>query len=265
MNQALEITSGSLTSTQIEKIHSNYFLKIMTEHFQVIVLLFVLPLKFPSISMTIMEMFIFTGSQDYQSTFSLECVLKNLGIDLSSPNYFVLFTIIVFDFLSFFFILAIEYIWRNYYRKKRNLPPLSFLWNFKLLWLDLLIYIILANHVGQVLPFLNQFFCINPDGSGSGNINKEVLISDLRILCESYTHQFVKYLVALPIILFGCVIIPFYVIFTLLQSKRKGIIYHRKILRRLGNFFFVYREQMYFFEIFVYLKRIIFILIQQYF
>lgn len=134
-----------------------------------------------------------------------------------SPNYFVLLVLVAFDIFTFFIILTIEFFLRNFYRQKRNLPPLSFLWNFKLLWFDLLIYIILANHVGQVLPFLNQFFCLNTFGTNGTQVEL-VLISDLRISCESFTHNLVKYIISLPLIIISCFLIPFYLIFT----KKRG-------------------------------------------
>jgi hypothetical protein len=87
----------------------------------------------------------------------------------------------------------------------------------------------------------------------------------MNVNCDSGTHLMVKFLVALPIVIIYSLVIPLYVIISLLKHNSSGTLYHRNTLRRFGNFFFIYREKVFYFEIVDFLKRITFILIQLYF
>ena len=259
-------------SQEVKKdVYSCYFLKILTQHFQILFLLQSLPLEFPSLLKSPISFFVLVAAPDFQTIFSAECLLKGLGLRIS-VHYFRLMLISSLNFLILLIFVLISFKKNSNLKKNKKKEAetqnksidseIEFHYKNPLL---VIFDIYLIDVVAQVQPFLENFDCLEISDEKQGGKGQLVLLQDIKVNCSSISHQYISYYLSLPFIIFVGLLLPFIVCARLLIAKWRKNLESENMLLKFGYFYFTYDREKFFYEIFVFLKKICFLLMQIYF
>ena len=101
-----------------ENVNSAYYLKILTQHFQTIFMLYSLPFEYPSLLKNSLSFVVIGIAPDFQTVFSAECFMKTIGLRIP-VHYFRLTLILTLNILTLIIFILVSFKKKKNY--KRNL------------------------------------------------------------------------------------------------------------------------------------------------
>ena len=159
-------------------------MKIVKDHFHIIIILLSLPLHIPDEITALIQNIAISSSPYIGEVFSFDCLLKYFSIEINS-THFSLVLLIILDIFTV--MIYCFYYWKINARTSQG--GNSTFDVIKSIFFRIFRYIMLINLVGQIQPFLFQMFCLEVSDPINNGISVSVLITDVRINCDVFYQQ----------------------------------------------------------------------------
>ncbi|CAD8190110.1 unnamed protein product [Paramecium octaurelia] len=225
---------------KLNQDHQSILIKMLLNYLWIFSLIFTFNLQF-SISLFFIDS---ASNTSYFMANNLDCYLANIqNIDLI---YSKIFTMLIFIFMQFLFVIAGFMIYQNLINQKYNSSIIS----------NTLLSLYIFNYAGLI-----KMLCSIISNRSVSNVN--YIQGDVSLLYGNQTHLAWMFYFVIPIlILFGC-LAPFS-LFMIMYSKRKYLD-QIKLRRHLCYLFNEYNDSSYFWEQIKLVQKFIMILISTYF
>ena len=250
-----------------EKLENNYVtsssgIKIFNSHIQVLISLSFLPFQFPSGLNYWLSLVLEFSPSDPGSAFSLECTLKSFGWRHS----FHFFKAISSFFFPFLVCLIFTVVWEVFITLKigkewAKLNADHTITLFKILKVSLNVLVLLC-YPDLLKSGLQIFNCFNV---GDDYINELRLVEDFSIKCWNNSHLAWAYFIGITGIFFYGIFFPLIIYYKLFHYNSQHKLKLPNILFKYGYFYFIYKEEYFFWDILVIFRRFCFILMNVYF
>jgi len=266
INMALSITAGTPEQNRI--IESN-LLKIFINHMQILGFILTLPISFPNDLFIGMTYFL-SISPNISDAFSVECVLKAMGSNVSL-QYFKLTVAAIYPFvLMMLFVLLMKYVDKikaNIYKLKKaelTMSPAKMLENHSIsnldLYLAVLHLVLLICYADIAKMNMAMFGCVKVD---FGDYQENLLYVDFRIDCDSSYHTlWIKKLVS-PIMVFFLFGYPIYIILSIFFLRNKSSSASFKF--KFSYFYYAYEPRFFYWDFVILLRKLTLIFINSFF
>jgi hypothetical protein len=250
----LKEKEGVSDENMIQKAKTSYLMKIAKDHFQILNFLYLIPFSFPEQLWDVLFVLTTPTSPELENIFSFDCLIKQGDWKINTTH----FSLIILYSFNFFF--GISYLLYLHLRKNNKIK-----FGFKSIiriGYRIFAYIILMNIVGLLQPLLNQMFCIKISDKEDETISEIRLMKDPSISCQSSQQYMIQNYISLPAVVFLGFAVPGIYNFMNYRKHSKNLLHTPEELEKYGYFYFQYKPQYFFFDMIVYLKRMIILILQ---
>ena len=269
VNMSLSIMTKNPDKNQI--ILSN-LLKIFMNHMQILGFIFSLPISFPKELFVGLTYFL-SISPNVSEAFSIDCILKSMGIDISLQYFKLIIAGIYPFFLVFIFFIFVKIMNKiklllnpsNKFPKRISITTPKILEHHKLLNKDLfftvlnLVSLICYSDIAKMT--MAMFGCVT---IVEGNLQKKLLYADFRIKCDSSYHNLWIQQTGSPIMIFFLFFYPSYIVIKMfikfINNKPEP-----SYSFRFSYFYYAYKKKFFFWDFVILIRKLALIFINSFF
>ena len=252
------------------RVIATNLLKILTNHMQILGIILKFPISIPSQIISASGVFL-SVSPNVSEAFSVECILKKMGLVISLP-YFKLISAGIYPFILVIFYWIFLEILRNMQcsgqykgNKTHNISSIlkAKTISYRDLTMTIFALVCLTCYADIANMSLAMFGCVQVnDGTKVMNL----LYYDMTIDCDGKYHSTWMKQLSIPIILFFLALYPSSIILEIYKNLFKNEKEpDGRFFFRFGYFFYAYKRKFFFWDFVILLRKLVLIFINNFF